>query len=1123
MAPPPSPTATDAPSTGGPGPAGVLRSRLLPPRLPPGCLVRLALVERVLDGLSGPIVAVLAGAGYGKSTLLAQAHERSERVWVWCSCDDRLGTTALLMAHLAAGLADRFPGFGARLSLDGSAEQQVSALCNEIVDTLSDDFVIALDDIHTLTDRPASEALGLLVRDLPPMAHLVLAGRSPLPFPLGRLRVARLLEVGEADLALNVDEAAELLAGAELHLDAATTAVLHRATEGWVAGLILAAQTGGFGARGKFAEGHLFDYLAEEVLARQPAERQAFLLETSVLDRFTPELADVVTGRAGSAETARALVREHLFTIRLDAGGEWYRYHHLFQAFLRRRLEEREPQRVAPLHRRAGDAWKRSGEPVEAVRHYIEAGEPAAAVDALEPLAEAMVSGPGAATVAGWLDVLPRDVWAGRPALVLAEGTLLFGQGEREKAFATLERGIEQLLVSGEHDRAAMAFFRLLFAHIGHGAPVTQSIEIGERYLPRFDPSTRILPAAHVIMAARYGFLGRHADVDAQLDRACALPAASAFPALDAYAVVTRAFFIDHAVGRIADGLARLDEALAYLVEHPDDDPLAYIVMARSWRGVILNQLGWFEETLAESARFREAAERRAMRGILLRGDWWLRSVAFAELGRWDDLDDELRSEASVSAQRPGTAFAYRYHTMAARLAAVRGQAADVRRHAETAREEVRKYGAAFDQAGIFADLALAAWEAGLGALARELVDETMTRPPTAARPHRARAALLGAVVHGTGTRGDELLALALELTDRSGYEGLWLRRERRFAGPLLGRAIAKRLGPPGLAAQLATAAGGEVFTQCLDALERAPASARLEIAERLSNAPDVTSEVVDRLLADRDRGVQAAARSALPALAARPRPALRLISMGGFAVRRGQLSIPIHAFGRERGRALLAALLCAGRPLHREEILEWFWPVLPPERGLRAFHVTLYELRRALEPDLARGAASSVIVADGEAYRLQLAPQDTWDAAEFLALAARALAETEPTTRARLLEGAEAGYGGVLFPEWPYAPWAETRRAEVERMHRAVLTALAEDLVAAGRSQEAITRYGRLVELEPEREAWHRALMGLFAATGERALALRQFHACRALLRRELGIEPSAETRELYRQLLGP
>ena len=458
---------------------------------------------------------------------------------------------------------------------------------------------------------------------------------------------------------------------------------------------------------------------------------------------------------------------------------------------------------------------------------------------------------------------------------------------------------------------------------------------------------------------------------------------------------------------------------------------------------------------------------------------------------------------------------------MSARLAAHRSDAASVRTHVEVARDELRAYGAAFDHAGVFADLALAAREAGLAELARELIDEAMSGAESAPRPHLARAALVGAAVHGESPEGARMLALALELTEQAGYDELWLRRERRLAGPLLARALAGGLGPRGLAVRLAAACGGEVLTECVSALARGPAAVRLELAERLSEAPDVGADVLERLLADKDPDVQAATRLALPKLAARPRPPLRLISMGGFAVRRGDSLIRIQAFGRERARALLAALLCAGRPVHREELLEWFWPALPPDRGLRAFHVTLYELRRALEPELARGAASSVLVSDGDAYRVELAPQDSWDAAEFLALAAVALAERDLSQGLRMFEAAEAAYGGILFPEWPYAAWSEGRRAEVERVHRAVLERLADGLAAAGQPQAAISRYQRLVELEPEREAWHRGLMRLYASAGERALALRQFHACRALLRRELGIEPSGETRQLYQEFL--
>src|SRR5205085_12581322 len=136
-------------SAGMAGP-GVLRTRLLPPRLPPGCLPRPKLVARVVEGLQGRLVAVEAGAGYGKSTLLAQALERVGAPWVWLSCDERLAGARPLLAQLAAGLAERFPGVGARLGLEGSVEESATELCNEVLATVGDEFILALDDVHTL-------------------------------------------------------------------------------------------------------------------------------------------------------------------------------------------------------------------------------------------------------------------------------------------------------------------------------------------------------------------------------------------------------------------------------------------------------------------------------------------------------------------------------------------------------------------------------------------------------------------------------------------------------------------------------------------------------------------------------------------------------------------------------------------------------------------------------------------------------------------------------------------------------------------------------------------------------------------------------------------------------------
>lgn len=248
---------------------------------------------------------------------------------------------------------------------------------------------------------------------------------------------------------------------------------------------------------------------------------------------------------------------------------------------------------------------------------------------------------------------------------------------------------------------------------------------------------------------------------------------------------------------------------------------------------------------------------------------------------------------------------------------------------------------------------------------------------------------------------------------------------------------------------------------------------------------------------------------------AASPAPSQAvLITMGRLALVRDGQPVPVSAFRRHAARELLA-LLCASRgPVHREFLLEALWPGTARARALSALHSSVYCLRRALSAD---GLRSPAIVVDGELYDLELGPRCALDVEVFLAAARAGLTSGEPPQLAR----AEAAYGGPFLPEWPYADWAQGRRVEVDDAHRRVVEAHAQRLAAAGVFEDAIDRYRLLIALEPEGERWHRGLMTTYACAGERALAVRQFHRCRDLLRERLGLEPCAATQALYRRLL--
>jgi DNA-binding SARP family transcriptional activator len=399
----------------------------------------------------------------------------------------------------------------------------------------------------------------------------------------------------------------------------------------------------------------------------------------------------------------------------------------------------------------------------------------------------------------------------------------------------------------------------------------------------------------------------------------------------------------------------------------------------------------------------------------------------------------------------------------------------------------MRSFGRVSDDAMALCELANAAIQAGVHSLGVDLATEARAFAEADGSPRSlARALLVRARAGPACARRDDDVAEALALTEDHGFTALWTRRDRSAAAAVLPRAISAGLGPPDAAARLAWDCGGDVLAACAPAL----------------GTPGV--------------GRRRAGRGA-PA----PRPPLNVRTFGGLQAAIGDRPIADRDFGRAKARALLGALVVAGGAVHRDVLLEWLWPALAPRRGAAALRTTLHALRRALEPGVRAREERSVVLNEGDLYGLAPKPGDHIDLHEFLEIVRAPTTPEGPAERLATLERAEALYRGPLLPEWPYEEWTLAPRDEAETAFRHLLHRLALALLDAGRPRAAIAQLRRLIALDPLSEESHRTLMRAYAAAGERGLALRQFHACRAALRREQGVEPAAATRELYGSLL--
>ena len=364
----------------------------------------------------------------------------------WLSLDDADNDPARFWRHALAALDHVRPGIGERVSpllgppAPASFEGLVTALINELAAGPNDgEMPLVLDDYHLIGSQPVHASLGFLLEHRPPGLGVVLSSRSDPPLPLARLRArGQLAELRAAELRFTADEAAAMLreaSGADLP-DAAVAALAAR-TEGWAAGLQLAAlslrgqaDVAGFVAAFTGSNRYVLDFLAEEVLERQSEQVRTFLLETSVLERLSGELCDAVTGRTGSQALLEQVERAGLFLVPLDEVRGWWRYHHLFADLLRAHLQDEQPGRAAQLHRNAATWYEEHGLADDAIGHAVAAGELTWAARLIEQHFDAVYYWRGeGATIQRWLSALPADLVRSRPRLLLVQALVAATSG----------------------------------------------------------------------------------------------------------------------------------------------------------------------------------------------------------------------------------------------------------------------------------------------------------------------------------------------------------------------------------------------------------------------------------------------------------------------------------------------------------------------------------------------------------------------------------------------------------------------------------------------------------------------------------------------------------------------
>jgi LuxR family maltose regulon positive regulatory protein len=508
---------------------GLLTTKLHRPPIPAKWVQRPNLIQRLNEGLelNRRITLVSAPAGFGKTTCISNWVSALDR-WpvAWLSLDASDDDPGRFFAYLVTALQKVEANLGGEIEgviRSGQlppSEIISTTLVNDIL-AFKGRFMLVLDDFHVIQDQLILQVLEQVVANFPYPLHLVLITREDPPLPLARLRASnQLTEMRARDLRFtghDIDRFLNEMMG--LSLSQVDIATLEDKTEGWIAGLQLAAlamqappsireraNPSNFIAALSGSQRFILSYLTEQVLSQQPEEIQHFLLQTSILDRLNGDLCNAVTTRSDSHALLEQLLNANLFLIPLDDERQWYRYHHLFADLLRDQQNAFQKDQTTELQRRASHWYAQAGMVNEAIQHALAAEDYAMAADLLEKHAMEMIMQGYAKTVNGWVQALPGEWGSKSPRTNLAFAWALMLRGAYSQAAEYLERLRATLIDSptGEENTSIRAEWLVMQSLVLYmQGKTTECMEMATRALeltPELD--NRVRSMAYYVQAS---------------------------------------------------------------------------------------------------------------------------------------------------------------------------------------------------------------------------------------------------------------------------------------------------------------------------------------------------------------------------------------------------------------------------------------------------------------------------------------------------------------------------------------------------------------------------------------------------------------------------------------------
>ncbi|HLL73855.1 MAG TPA: BTAD domain-containing putative transcriptional regulator [Pyrinomonadaceae bacterium] len=1121
---PPLPTAEAAAT---PAPAFFLRTKLLPPRPAPALLHRPRLFERLRSNLEQPVTLVAAPAGSGKTTLVADFVRTEARRFVWYQLDRTDADPSVFLGYVAHGIRQVVPGFGdatlaylhqSAAELSAQPERAADVLLNEILDSVDSRVVFVLDDYHHLgTDTAVHRAVDRLLAYLPDVLHVIITSRDIPPLSLSRLRAHNALTIiDREELLFTDDETQELFRKVfDLELTPEQLSEYRERTHGWITALQLVRQVaqrhviqrGGAAREGgqatpdlveilRQSERDIFDYFAEEVFADEDEEAQQLLLRVSLLERIDSEACGRLYPQTGCSQLLPALVRRNVFmTVASDASGEEYRLHPLFRDFLRRRLRAEVGRAgVAAEHSRFADYFASRGQWEQAVRHLLEAEEFGRAAEVIAERGAGWVAGGAFTSLVQFVDELPEAATEAHPRALFHRAEVARLRGEFESALGLLRRAAALLHDRGDAEGEAEALHSIATVTRRRG-DCRGAFDYLDRAVALVEERSPVRVKAGNTRGLCYVALDDLATAEREFRDALQLAEElndTHYANLIAHNLGLPAMIR----GDFADAMRWLRRMLGAHGAQASRRPVpqetwAHLNLARCllYRGDLEGCEQHLDRALEHCHLFNLVAQRAEafeMYGNLYReradvpraAEFYKHAEADYEAAGIDLARAELLEERALLLLQLGDAQAAL--SLIDRLLEARRAANDERGVHTASLARARVLAAAGRHGEARADL-----EAALSYFHAHSFYY-----------YEAQASLvLAGVDEREGREGEmaEHLRRALDLAARYDYD-YWLRRETAAHAQLFANPEARALLPPDLRGQAEAVAAQQ-------------------------QAGEVSADAAPGALAE-----SLAAAAIVSAVAPKPSDDLTIKMLGPVEIYRDPARpLAADAWTTKRARDILCFIASRRhRRASKDTIIDTFWGESDFDAVEKNFHPTVSHIRKALNSNQPV-KQNFLLYRDGD-YLLSQDFSYFIDTEEFDRLTAEGESAKRAGDRERFVscyERALALYRGD-FMQGSYEEWAEEQRSYYKEQYLRML----ETLAVAAQKQEDWARSMQLAQRilsdDQFREDVHCMIMRAQAAQGNRAAVKEQYESLRRLLRKELGVEPAAETQRVFKQLMG-